>query len=389
MLTINSKPNQYPSIISTISFQVRRKVSDTLTYLAFRNQFAQIQIIEKFNPSLASLKRNLLNKHIDNLSNHNKLSLSFRLLLEKINLIRLIVMKFIHSPLNYKELYDFFHYCKENNVRRYYDFTVHPECISIEEEYTSKVVESVHFYSDDHQQLNGLMVYFDEFKSKDKPVIILSNPRNTNCEKLLDQAKIISRKNNVNVLLYDARGTGSSLGTLHSLDNAADDCKAAIKYAFTNFCKNDSSKIGIIGYSLGGGVATLGLKKFHEETGRKVGLHCVLRSFSSLYRFFPRLRYTSQLILWSLGINSLNSAEILSKNMANKTVVIRAPGDSLMVGEFCLYNYLKNHPIKHVECYKEHCPKTNLYGEIDNDCDHGSEWDYEFIGKKIQEALYV
>lgn len=357
-----------------------------LNYLAFGTQFSQLNAIEECNPRLGEFKRISLINHINTLSNSEKWSLARPSFVKRINIIRTFVMRRLHSATSNKT------FDKVKNDRDD-DYSIDYARDNKPKDYIENAPASHHaayfnFYNEDHQQLDGLIMYGDRTKaaSANLPVIVLSAPRDGIYECLFGKARKIANANNVNVVLYNCRGTGLSLGKEYSTDDGIEDCRAAMEYAVTNFCNGDSKKLGVMGYSWGGGITTAGaLKKYYDQTSQQIGLYINLRSFSSLNHYFQStvLKIISKGLFKMLGINPLNTAETLtSTKLAKKTVVMRVEYDALMTDDFCLYNYLKENPSDGIELHEEGAEK-DLYARRG----HGQAWDYTYIGQKIDESL--
>jgi hypothetical protein len=398
--------HQKKSFISTCGEKIHEKVDAILTRLAFGNQWNQLDIISKKNPEIAALKRDSLNEHIKTVSTWDKFTLALKLLAEKINFIRTILMRKIIHPATFQSTYE-----KTSSTYTYYN---DPQFPWINKQPVLNG-ESFDFYSKDHQQLNGMVIYADLLtRDKNKPVVIMCLGNEQVYEDLMDEASLIAKEKNVNVVLYNARGVGLSLGEELTTDEAVEDCKAAIKYALNNFCDNDPNRLQVFGHSLGGGITVAALDELiNEKIFEKIGAYYNHRSFSSMPDLVEGIRGISAKIgrgvfNW-LGLNPLDSAKVLStKKVARKVYVITAKNDQVMKANGRLANYLQQGFPHHNDTKKNikqdlQNKKEDIDGEVvltlDNkpnikieyyeqaDAGHNSDFDMDYIQQKIQESI--
>ena len=305
-----------------------------LNFIAFGGQFAQIRAMKKINPILAEQKEESLKNHVASLSNDDKWIVAKKLLREKSNFVRTIAMRFLHPPKPFTqiasgrcELKSF-----QSHGPNWSPDTVQSEFTDIHKNKTYFEGDLVDFYTEDHQQLSGSIVYAEATKSKNKPVIVMAVARNAIYEEFLSEIQNIAKDNDVNILVYHSRGSGRSLGKERSTDNAIEDCHAAMKYAVDALCPHkDSRQLGLMGYSWGGGVTAGGLEKFNEKENKNIGLYINFRSFSSLHHYGKSkiVKAIIKVALRIFKINPLHTAKILSKSkLADKTVVMQSAGQN-------------------------------------------------------------
>lgn len=284
---------------------------------------------------IVRLKRESLLEHIKTVSFSEKISLSLKLLVSKINLIRNLIMRQLIHP--------------SASIKRYENLQNH---------YPITVGESVTLYSKDHQQLDA-RIFRGGVSDETRPIFVMCPGNGMSYEDWLDRAQQIASDNNVDVLLYNPRGVGLSLGELHNTDEDVEDCKAAINYAL-DLCQ-DPSQVGVLGFSLGGGITATALKELlNEGKFTEIGLYVNVNSFSSLQGFIKGQTgiplIIGRIALWILGINPLNAGDALIQNkLASRTVVITAENDDLMKGIGRLSDYLnESRPLNlQVDCVND------------------------------------
>ena len=84
-------------------------------------------------------------------------------------------------------------------------------------------------------------------------------------ENAYDTAKAYATKHNINIILYNPRGVGYSLGKERNTRQAITDCKAVINYALSNYCGDDPKHLGVYGHSLGGGITATALHEMRKN----------------------------------------------------------------------------------------------------------------------------
>ena len=227
-------------------------------------------------------------------------------------------------------------------------------------------------------------------------LIVLSPPRDKCGLEMWYEATKIAQENNVNVLIYDPRGSGLSLGRERSTDNGIEDCHAAMQYARKNLCQNDPKKLGLLGYSWGGGVSAAALKKFNPKGEENVGLYINLRSFSVMHKWFESriLQALVKKVIKLMRMDPMHSGKTLAQaKLAEKTVVIKLELDSTIGEQANISDYLQkpnrktaaSEEIEHIWELK----KAMIYRDDvrRSDVSHGSTWDYNVIKEKIQDSL--
>lgn len=143
----------------------------------------------------------------------------------------------------------------------------------------------VKFYTDDHLQLDGCIVYADsaDQRVREKKMMVMVQGNFGSWQGAFTHAQAMAKKYNCNVLIYNPRGVGVSGGKAERLSDAIVDCRAAIDFA-RSIC-GDPKKIALYGHSLGGGVSAEALRQMVEEGALPlggVGLYINHHSFTSL-----------------------------------------------------------------------------------------------------------
>ncbi len=194
-------------------------------------------------------------------------------------------------------------------------------------------------------------------------------------EQWLAQAERIARENNVDVLLYNPRGVGLSLGAEYDTDDAVEDCKAVIKYALKD---NGWDEVGVFGLSLGGGITATALREMqNEQAVGRIGLYINCESFPSIHECLKGMTGIPAIVcrigLAILGINPLSGAEdLVNRELADITAVITAEEDQIMKGEGRLANYLERYknsvlytdsPVQNIEFYTEENALHGMYSQ--------------------------
>lgn len=227
-----------------------------------------------------------------------------------------------------------------------------------------KVIESVkkgeakklNIYTKDHQQLDACVVYADKDNPQvsDKKMMVMVQGNLTSYEQAFSEAQAYAKKYGVNVLIYNPRGVGESLGKEYGTKDAVEDCKSVIKYAKDQGI--DPKNLGVLGQSLGGGVSSTALKELIQEGDLPkdgVGLYINKHSFSSLHGFAlgfansksPLLLAIVKTCLTLIGFNTLNTHDnITNYQLANKVVVLTAEDDEVMTGIGKASESLQNDP---------------------------------------------
>ncbi len=195
----------------------------------------------------------------------------------------------------------------------------------------------------DHQLLDGCIIQpkgdTNPPRKSDRPVMVMSQGNHMTYELAYETAKAYATKHNIDVILYNPRGVGLSLGKERTTRQAVTDCKAVIKYALKHHCKDNPQQLGVYGHSLGGGITASALKELTQsELNNGIGLYINHHSFSSLhsvvegYTKIPKA--VAKIALKLLGIHSLNSSKALKKHvLARHTIVVTAQHDEIIKGD--------------------------------------------------------
>lgn len=334
--------------------QFTKKIDAFVTSLAFGDQFKQLKQQKKYlnsmlkaNPSSKDSlikeyhlknvdeKKTSLKKRIGTLSTKEKATIAFEKTMDKIAFLRTAIMRHMIHPAS-----------KYSNPQ-----TVHKENFlhEIDRKLLKAGGERVQFFTEDHQLIDGAVIYAKpDQKEIQRPTLVMC-PGNTEAyEDFLEIAMKHSKKFNVNVVLYNPRGVGNSLGSSRSTDDSVLDAKAAIEYALNNLCKDskghiDSSNLAVYGFSLGGGLSAEALKALiKEEKIEQIGLYTNIHSFRSLDKFVgglardktPAISTFTKYLLKMFSLNNLDTEKTLKENkLANRVQIVTSTDDQFMVGQ--------------------------------------------------------
>ncbi|WP_068469719.1 alpha/beta hydrolase family protein [Candidatus Protochlamydia phocaeensis] len=230
---------------------------------------------------------------------------------------------------------------KAYNTLRYQE-KVSEAMRAVEEDIQLGNAERINIFTSDHQQLDGCVIYGGPNKGENRPVLVMSQGNLMTYELSYETAKAYAKEYGVNVVLYNPRGIGHSLGKENTTGEAVTDCKAAIEYASQRFCPDNPQKLAVYGHSLGGGISATALKELIQEGALPkggIGLYTNHHSFSSLQGFISgqankNLFTIGSIALKLIGLNTLDAEQAVSKNrLASKVIVATGEQDDLMKGQ--------------------------------------------------------
>jgi hypothetical protein len=213
----------------------------------------------------------------------------------------------------------------------------------------------VHFFTCDHVLLDGLVLRAsDGADSRSTPMLVVGLGNGMVYEQMIELCRPLTQgPYSVNVLLYNDRGIGKSLGRQTSTQQAVLDCRAAL-----GFAKQHSHNLGVFGISLGGGVTAVALAQAQdagEVVAEDVGLYINCHSFPSLSKCIgslisPWAGTLARVLFAVCGINNLNSAQVLQKRrLARDVVVLTASDDEIMRHSGRLAHALAQHTVDDLE----------------------------------------
>lgn len=358
----------------TLSGVLKKIVTKVLDSLAFGDQFNQIKnrkkILQKNISEVFQQKDtgNCLNRlnyelqvvdaaqialeiHVKGVSSQDKAKIILKKTISKMLFLRtFIVQNGIHpalSELKFEALY------RKNAEKDPYKFAVKDKMGGLNESILQGQVSRFNFYTKDHQQLDGCIVYAkpDE-QDESKPTMVMSCGNLMTYEQWLQLAKDYATRFNINVMLYNPRGLGHSLGHMHTTGEGVEDAKAAIRHALRHFCEDKPQRLAVFGHSLGGGYTTEALKQIKQEDKIEVGLYVNSHSISSIDGFISGLFNDNKVIpkilkilMKVFGLNTLNSTKTLNdktQRIANHTIVLTGELDDVMKGRGRLGSSLEN-----------------------------------------------
>ena len=172
-------------------------------------------------------------------------------------------------------------------------------------------------------------------------------------EDFLEAAEQVARTQSVQVLLYNDRGVGASLGRQHSTGAAVRDARAALVFA-----KSRAQKVRVLGMSLGGGVMAQALAnaaKAGELPHGDVEYFAICHSFTKLSQcvgqmLHPVIGAIARGLLWLMRIDNLDTQRALSNRLAQRVLCFDAADDQIIRGKARLRRAVNAADYKHVEC---------------------------------------
>lgn len=202
------------------------------------------------------------------------------------------------------------------------------------------------FYTDDHYKLDGCIVYgnIDEHHLKNRKIMMMALGNGFTWHQGYLHAQLMAQIFDCNVLLYNPRGIGKSSGSIRYMQDAVEDCKAAIAYALKKACTDERSgqinaqQLCVYGHSLGGAISAIALEELVKEgkiDAEGVGLYINHHSFSSLSGFVKGigkiLERPSRLFLAIANHNELKAKKaIMETKLATRVIVATGEKDTLM-----------------------------------------------------------
>jgi predicted alpha/beta-fold hydrolase len=213
----------------------------------------------------------------------------------------------------------------------------------------------VHFFTRDHVLLDGLVLRAGQgADSPSTPMLVVGLGNAMVYEQMIELCRPLTQAPySVNVLLYNDRGIGKSLGRQTSTQQAVLDCRAALCFA-----KQHSQNLGVFGISLGGGVTAAALAQAQdagEVVAQDVGVYINCHSFPSLSKCIgslvnPWVGAFARGLFALLGINNLDTAQVLqSRRLARDVVVLTASDDTIMRDSGRLAHALAHHTVDDLE----------------------------------------
>lgn len=213
-------------------------------------------------------KKTLLDEHVSKLTPSEKKKLMLQKIINKVMIVRTLIMQKIIYPASDP---------KTNRQQVNQIQSHHP----IDEAVKNQTAKKIQFFSEDHQLIDGCLIYPDKQQMDDRPVMVMVHGNDSIYEQHYALAKQYAEELNVNVLMFNPRSLGSSLGKMENSSDGVKDTKAAIQYALNQLSGNPA-RVGVFSHSLGGGFSAAALKQIHEENGIKIGLYANVHSFTSM-----------------------------------------------------------------------------------------------------------
>ena len=212
--------------------------------------------------------------------------------------------------------------------------------------------QPVFFYTNDHVQLDGLLI------RPQGPVhgtVVCTLGNSMVYEAFHNKALSLCDARSVQVLLYNDRGTGRSLGRQCTVQQAVLDCRAALQYART---LSGGAPIGVFGFSFGGAVTAEALRQEQEAgtmTAADVSHYVICNTFSLMSRFFAQGATEAKVIrrFERRGIDNLDTEQTLHTPRAVRTTVLTATNDMAICESARLSTALRASPNRSIEFIDE------------------------------------
>ncbi|MBN9377594.1 MAG: hypothetical protein BGO14_10895 [Chlamydiales bacterium 38-26] len=267
-------------------------------------------------------KKTVLDEHVSKLTSSDKKKLMLQKIINKVMIVRTLIMQKIIYPASDS---------KTNRQQVDQIQNQHP----IEEAVKNQTAKKIQFFSEDHQLIDGCLIYPDKQHMDDRPVMVMVHGNDSIYEQHYALAKQYAEELNVNVLMFNPRSLGSSLGKMENSSDGVKDTKAAIQYALNNLSGNPA-RVGVFSHSLGGGFSAAALKEIHEENGIKIGLYANVHSFTSMSDYAGGVA-RDKIQEWTSGAKGIDRSE--EKKAKFKTL---SRGISKMVQGFLKMIHMNN-----------------------------------------------
>lgn len=279
--------------------------------------------IDEIDQQLHSVqeKKTLLNEHVSKLTSTDKKKLMLQKIINKVMVVRTLIMQKIIYPASDP---------KTNRQQVAQIQNHHP----IDEAVKNQTAKKIQFFSEDHQLIDGCLIYPDQ-QQVDRPVMVMVHGNDSIYEQHYALAKQYAEELNVNVLMFNPRSLGNSLGNMENSSDGVKDTKAAIQYALNNLSGNPA-RVGVFSHSLGGGFSAAALKQIHEENGIKIGLYANVHSFTSMSDYAGGVA-RDKIQEWTSGSKGVDRSE--EKKAKFKTL---SRGISKMVQGFLKMIHMNN-----------------------------------------------
>jgi hypothetical protein len=190
--------------------------------------------------------------------------------------------------------------------------------------------------TEDHALLDGMFVTSNRAgpKGQNWPTVLFVPPNGMTYEEMLVPACLFAEKYRADVLLFNYRGVGKSLGRLQSIEDAVVDTATFLAHACAH-----SASVGILGLSMGGGTAAAAVARLHRAGTLPEGapsLFVAVHTFSSWFdvargRFGPMWAHTFFGLARVLGMHDLETSAYLQNHpLAQRTLVAEASTDGVL-----------------------------------------------------------
>jgi pimeloyl-ACP methyl ester carboxylesterase len=201
--------------------------------------------------------------------------------------------------------------------------------------------------TEDGVTLDGCVVSTARRSCGQRPVLVMVVGNAMYYETCLPLAATLADACKIDVLLYNGRGVGRSTGRELGTADAVRDCRAVLQHAMERY-----HRVGVYGFSLGGGISAVALKGLRREEPiamERVSLYVNVNSFPSLHHcvggivagVLGGLQAAGESIFgslargtfWLTGFDALDAqSAIAGTRLAEQVVVMCAEQDEVMRG---------------------------------------------------------
>lgn len=301
-----------------------------------------------------------------NITRQEKLGMIWKATAAKLNPLRQVIMENLIHPATK----DFTRKELSKNSDANYAVGIEDNRKWINNEVKAGRAEAFIVHTSDHHQIEGTLIKApstyatsssanDNAPKTERPTMVYVAGNFESMDTAASLANDYAQKYDINVVIYNPRGIGGSLGREHSTKEAVIDAETIIKHTLKEYCGNDPSKLGVHGFSLGGGITATALKRMVKENPElkgKIGLYTNTHSFTSLQGFLKgaiggitqnekilqKSEKLFRVMVKGIGINTLDTKKALQKDIAAKVIINTAENDQVMQEAARLGRHFKN-----------------------------------------------
>lgn len=331
------------------------------------DRFSQVSEYKEKRDEIAQ-REEALKGHIQdsNITRQEKLGMIWKATAAKLNPLRQVIMENLIHPATK----DFTRKELSKNSDADYAVGIEDNRKWINNEVKAGRAEAFIVHTSDHHQIEGTLIKApstyatsssanDNAPKTERPTMVYVAGNFESMDTAASLANDYAQKYDINVVIYNPRGIGGSLGREHSTKEAVTDAETVIKHTLKEYCGNDPSNLGVHGFSLGGGITATVLKRMVKENPElkgKIGLYTNTHSFTSLQGFLKgavggitqnekilqKSEKLFRVMVKGIGINTLDTKKALQKDIAAKVIINTAENDEVMQEAARLGRHFKN-----------------------------------------------